>query len=753
MRTWDGLSDSECDVGTGFLNMRNTSFKVDGELRQRPCLGSRLALTATLLTTVDHPIAGASLVGVDGLGNLKGVQLTGGASTTVASSLSTDIRGCFAGSNSRIYYTDDFDLVQRFDRGDAAAVTAGIAAPTVTPTQGTLAAGVVPAGVHRLRYRYKDTVTGYVSNASAELSITSTGAQNIVVNVTASPDAKVNQIILEATGAAGSTFYIAATGTNTTTTITYSMTDAALIVQQATDATYGDFGHELPPAVELLVEHRGRFFGWKTSNRTRTSCTVTNGSATITGTNFPTSGAWNGRLVLINSETTPRLIASTTATTITLSAVYPGAASGSANTIQVYSATPDMLYWSRGLFPEAWQPAVWARRVLNNAGDRPTAIASIGDDLWLFGTRTVKRLQYTSDPAFGMLQSVPGAMGAWNQRCIVNADGRVFGFGPAGVWEIRYNFPTHLSKNADVSTQALMDVSQSESCHGVYDPLERVVVWFFARTGDTTPKDALAYDLDKQEFFFYTYRQPIASSILAGSRSATAAPYLGDSNGFIWRHTPDLLGDGITASMGLTTAVVTTAAGSTTTVLNLNQSMPTAPQDLQGVMLYNPTTGEAIRISSNTATTITLASALATTPTVGAEYYLGSVDIYALSAWWADPTLQAIKRPSYITVEHFSSSGTVIGLVQMFKDYSTSALALTREAVYNPPNGVTFTSGGLTATIDTSIAPVAYVPQVSDWGRAWAWSFQKLRPSGQLRLLDVAYVITSKRDVDAEVKT
>jgi hypothetical protein len=694
-------------------------------------------------------VAGGFIASADGSGNLIGVNLSTAANTTVKTGLSTDVRGQFCACNGKVYYNDDFDSVVRIDRGDANAFTAGIAAPTVTPTAADGAAGLSTAGAHRIRYRYRDTTTGYVSNPSAEVSLTSAGTKIVVVGVTASPDSKVNNIIVEMTAAGGSTFFLAdTTNLNSTGNVNVSMTDNTLLALLASDSYYGDFGHEVPPQVLFMTEHRGRLFGLGKSKRTRTGTTVTNGSPTITGTSFPTNSAWDGRLVLVNSETTPYVISSTTATQITLITNYGGAASGAANTIVVYATAIDLLYWSRAGYPESWKPSAWARRVMTN-NDTPSAMVSSNDILFVFGQHTIKMVIYTSDPAAAQIRTVPSVAGCYNQACVVNADGRVFFWGQSGAFELQGNMPSHVSLDIDKPTESLIDKTKYETFHGVYDAYERTITWYFCRTGDTIPKDGITFDLITEQWSQVTYRQPIQCSASIGTTTIGSRPYLGDNNGYVWRVSNDSW-DGTPSS--LSSGLVTCNVGSSTTILQINESLPTGTTNLNGVMVYLPSTGESVVISSNTANTITLGTALANAPSQATEVYLGSIDCYGLSEWWIGPKLQFFKRPSYVTIEHLSDSGAVQFQMRFFQDYNASPIAFTFGANDTPPDGITFASGGTIMTVDASKqAGVLYCPYQSDWGRVMRWEFTQNRPVGTMRLLDVDFLLTDPEEVDTKV--
>jgi hypothetical protein len=722
-----------------------------------------------------------------------------------------------------MYYNNDYDSPIRVERGDLAAVTAGISAPASAPTFTsyssvsyspvgvTLSAvsvdalsGVIfpqtlvgrtisisglyskvvstvsvnggslnvtsawttttntasyfidaytasgsTAGAHTVRYRYYDAKTGYISNPSPSFTATTLAYANNVI-VTASNDAKVTNIILEATTVGGSVFYENSKIANATASASLTLTDTQLENSIDINAVYGDFGHELPPIVEIMCEHRGRMFGWKRSVRTRTSCTVASGSLSITGTNFPTNSAWTGRLLTVNAETTSNVIASTTSTNITLASVYAGSASGAANTIKVFHPQPDMLYWSRAGFPESWKPSTWARRVLQGGSDEPSAMFSAYDTLWLCGQHSIRCFDYTADPAAARLSSVPTDMGVYNQKCIVQADGRTFGFGTAGVFELQGRVPTRISDDIEPQLQALIDNTQFDDFHGCYDNYEKSITWYFTRTGDTVPKDGISYSLDSGQWQFVSYLQSIKCSTTYGTGVYSYRPYLADSNSWVWRVGDDRPADCLPSA--LSTGVLTTASANSTTVINIVESLPTGSGDCRGAMLYWPATGESRVISSNTANTVTVGTAFTTAPGTGVTLYLGSISVYLKSDHWIMRNAQHFKRPPYLGVQHFSESTGPEIYFSIYTDLSSSVTPWTSGSADVLPYGVTNTSSTV-RTVDTNqTAGIAYVPMPDKWASYWRWTMTSDKPYGLLQLMDVQFILTDASQVDTNIK-
>lgn len=753
MRSWTGNHNERTDIGDGFTMLRNVSLIIQGQVARRPQLGTKYTLSAALLSSLHPRQGGDFLIAADGSGKLVGVNIADNTSVDLATGLSSDIKGCFAQHQQGIYYSNDFDSVQRINTGTGTAVSAGIAAATAAPALSANSTGSLTTGAYRARFRYKDTRTGYVSNPGPEYTQTFTAAsQSIRVTGIASTDAKVNAIIWERTSAGGTEFWVEGTGANSTAIFTFTVSDATLTSGISADSYYGAFGHEAPPLCELLCEHRGRLFGFKTSTRTKTVSAVLS-AASITGTGFSTN--WAGRLMSFSGSSSVAYVVSSVSsagTSLTLSANYAGATSTAVSS-SVYGATPDMLYWSRAGFPESWKPSVWARRVLNN-GDRPTALFSAYDTLWVCGLRSIKTFDYTSDPAAARISTIPTQMGVFNQRCVVNAEGRVICFGPSGIFELQGRVPTSISAPVDQDIWELIDNAQSEAFHGSYDFFEDTVTFWFCRTGDTVAKDGVAYHLPTGEWQMRTWKQGIKCSASVGADSLSPRPYLGCENGYVWRLVNTLVADGLPST--LTTGVVTVStSAASTTVIPVTESMPTsssASANLTGMMLYNPSTGTSRAISSNSANSITVA-AFSAAPAIGTELYLGSIDAYIQSDWWAGPSPHAKKRPSYLMLEHVSDETGPKVDIQVFKDLSATALAWTKGAGDSQLLGITYTNATTTATVDLDQgAGILYLNLFDLWAKYWRFAITQRRPEGVFKMMDAKFLIRNKEEIDTKVK-
>ncbi len=766
--TWQGLRDDISVVSEeGMLTAQNVSFRISGEARRRPGLGTRVDESGVLSTDFQDRINNTYLVFSGSAGTLRSVAVSDATETALKTALSTAYRGSFAKSNSRLYFTNDFDPMQVIERGDVACNEAGIAAPTSgtgihtmgTPTTAT---GLTQSGTHLLRYRYYNSKSLYVSNPSNYVSVTLTGSSTLTIsigvqtgglNVIRSTDPKVDQVIIEMTPVDDSTYYRAALVNQTLTGTTVSMLDATLIQQEASSFA-GDYGHEQPPLHSMIIEHRGRLFGWGATVRTITGVTVTNASTTVTNTGSAFSRKWGGRLLQLSTGTTTYRIVSvaTGGDSLVISESWTGSTATGA-TLSVVSAAPDTMSWSRAGFPESWKPSDWARRVLQNQTDVPSGMISTHGGILLSGQRTMRLFDYDADPALARIEQIPTEMGCWNIRCLISCAGKVYGWGRSGVWVIDGLLPIHLSRPVDATIEADYDADQSEEFHGWYDPRERVLWWIYVATGDTAPKSAFFYDLDRQQWGTRTFRQAIlASTLVAGSTNNVRA-LLSDENGYSWYLTADRF-DGVPTTLVDTgseyTGVVTVSTtGATATVIPTTEALPTGATDLVGVVLYHPTTSGTALVSSNGANSITLAgTGLASAPTISTELYLGSFEWTMRTKWFDGRGLDTKKRPAYVSVKKVPGTSAGKVKIRIYEDFSTSPMAFSLGSGDSFPDGVTWTDGATFATVDLdggSGDGVAYVPLSANWKRAISVEATSVKPANALKMLQFNLISESQR--------
>src|SRR5687767_11888506 len=93
--------------------------------------------------------------------------------TSLLTGMSTYSRPCLAAIQGAVYYTNGENPVKTMNQSPA--YDAGIDGPAGTLGAPTATAGNTTAGTHLLRYRFRNSKTGFVSNPSDNLSYTVSG--------------------------------------------------------------------------------------------------------------------------------------------------------------------------------------------------------------------------------------------------------------------------------------------------------------------------------------------------------------------------------------------------------------------------------------------------------------------------------------------------------------------------------------------------------------------------------------------------
>ncbi len=674
----------------------------------------------------------------------------------------------FAFVGGRIYVTNNFDRVKVWNGVGSSMLDAGIAGPAAAPDTPTTAGGNGTVGTHLVRYRYLDNTSPastYRSNSSANLSqVVSVSAVDgkmtfdigAMGDIVPSTDAKVTSIQIEMTLASGSTFYIAAVVDNAATTVDVSIADTLLVLNDlgglydTNSVSTTDFGvgNDQPPLGSVIAQCRDYTFLGGDNPRTKT-VGVTNGSKSVTGTGF--SPLWDSkRAIRIGTDAIAYEIASSTTTTITLSNAYAGSDNASISA-QIYAKNPNRIYWcaykSGAALPESWK-ASRARDVLNGTGDILKGFCEFNGDLVLFGRFTMQRLVFVDDPGVGELDIIQGQFGIWNQQCLMRYEGNLYGWGPNGVWMSTGGRPRWLSRDVQTTYKALYDKSLMDQAHAHFDPVEKVLYWFFVYTGETTPRQSIAFDLIGGRWNRCPFRQGIDAGIFAADADGELRGILTDAtNGRLYYHNGN--NDGVPlASNGAYTG----AGGSTTTVTQVNETLPTgALNDLTGLIIYQPSSGEERAISSNTASTITH-TAFSVAVATSEDVYVGAIPWTYETAYFIGDGQETKKRVHlWLKCRPSTDAGSIRVRVYLDQMDTSGPVPHTFSSVSGDvyPACCTVVDGNsyidVTFAASTNHGFVA-IPMPSDWSRSIQAKLEVLSPAGTLILTALEFAKGNERE-------
>lgn len=644
-----------------------------------------------------------------------------------------------AALNGHLYLSNDWDKMQRWDRIESTLRQAGVARPPQNwaPVPAT-APGVTTPGQHFVRYRYRSSKTGYVSNPSNLVTlVVAAGAESQtftiaaagVANIIRSTDAKVDQIVLEASAVDGDKMFEVAIVDQTVATVVYNLDDATLVGKVL---QYAEFGHDEPPFVEAIVAHKGRLVGAGKVVHVDGTVSVTNGSATVNGTGTDWKAGIVDRFIVVGSDTRHyKVSAFVSATQLTLAETYAGAtAAGLA--YKMFSFAYNVLFESLPLFPESWPPLRFTKALVTTL-DRIRGLMAYHGDLLVMGQHSMERWGYTESivgdgqPAF-----VPGNRGVLSQRCVIEIDGIVYGFDRQGFWRWSGGSQQHISQAIDPLLDNV-NWAQDQRFHGVEVPRERIIRWYYAKGTDTLPKDWFEYDIDREQWATGSHEAMEITASATVSTGGERRAMVADSKGFTWF----VLGptDGSDPATTLVGAVAAAPAPTASVFSITGGGLKATGLALRGVPIHWRQGNQTRLCLSNTATQVTLETGFLSAPAVGDTIYVGRIKARLRTK---SVTLSKLKdrfQERYLHLYFEPSPVQKNLIVRVYEDFGAGPqqMALT---VANITRGVSITAGSGDVVVDLS-TPDGYakVPLGLDWQRSIEAEFEMQEPHSRLQLL------------------
>lgn len=401
--------------------------------------------------------------------------------------------------------------------------------------------------------------------------------------------------------------------------------------------------------------------------------------------------------------------------------------------VWTWKISTSLLCWSRAGFPESFDSVNTSRTVTLQSGDAPKAMMSYFSDLYLFGSRSIRRLVYTSDPSAAMIVDVPGNYGVFNARCVLKIDGGMMvGWGKSGAWIIDAMQPKKISKPIGDQLEDIASVTALDQRFIAYEPVLREIYFFFPLSGSTTCKAAYVYSLDTEAWTLAKYRQGFTAATLNSQYIDRQRAMWCDENGYAWRV-------GVSINDGVDDGRIIVTSGTTSTVINgINLAQA-------GQILYDPIQNEERLITVATGSTVTVSPAFTAAPSVGTTIYAGSIRYRLVSNWITNNGIDTKNRPTklMLAIRPYGSLGSV--QILYYQDFGNVAVPATSFSSDTFPQGVSIVGGILTVNLDTG-ATDGYVPvpMPSDWVRAIKFEIISETPLNGIRYVDVSLRQDSK---------
>ena len=694
------------------------------------------------------------------------------SATALLTGYSTSHRPQMAEYRHLGYVNNGWDKLVRWDGRQATTQLAGIAPPSgdkdswqPVPTETT---GDTQAGLHVFRYRFLDSVTGYVSNPSEErevivsagnakltFDISTTGAANII----RSTDAKVDKIVIEMSTVQGGFFRKAAEGLNSASTIDVDLTDAFLEEQFL---AWPEDGHDVPPVAKNIVSHRDRIWLFGQVVHTTGTLDVTNGSpdadagsvdpdwrssvfgdsTLATQVDFK-SAAWflvvsgDSRTYEIDTydEANDKLI---------LTENYAGSTAPGVR-YQIFSRA-NVIWVSEPNYPESFKPLSFLSGPSGEGSGDITAGLGVGGSMVFFAPSSMFKLTWSQGPLTDPVQiPISTKHGALNQNVVIEVDGSVYAMDRRGWTTWRGVFPRNISKPID-GLRELIDYEQSDSFHAVYMPELRAIRWYVAYQGDTSPKNYIQLDLESQTWATGVHHQTIKASRLVPSTRGIEVLF-GDDQGHLW------IGDlGTVEGCEISYSHLTALVGATTTVVPISgATLPIGGAGLTGCFAYHLSSGEARLITANSSIEVTVSPAFSTAPATGDTVWVGAIPSKLKTKAFSAKKLGDKTKTRYLWLQYRPTDSARKLQLRVYEDLSSTAKTwATPRSDPNP--GVEWPATDSEYPTSDWILDMSQsdgnmqVPIGSEYKRHFSLEFEINEPDAPIELLVIEYDSMSLED-------
>lgn len=693
------------------------------------------------------------------------------SSASLYNTISQSKRAKLCVHNKRLYMVDGWRPMQRWDGVASASVAAGITGPSTAsgawaPTP-TTAAGNCTAGSHKFRYRYLDSTTGYVSEPSNEYVATVVaGSQQLTFaistsgsgNIIRSTDTKVDKVVVEMTLAGGTRFYKASEGLQSASTIVVSISDVTLANQPPPWPDTGtlDAGvHYPPPITSHVYSFRGRLWLFGQAVHALGTVSVTNGSASVTGTStdftaacaLPAAPISTNRVVRrfrVDVDAVDYEVASTGgATALTLSATYAGTTNAS-RTYKIYSNDRSIFYSAPG-YPEAFPPFNY---VLGPDSGPITGMIGHQNALMFFTENGMERFVWTNDPgADGVKRTVPTTRGLLAHNCAINVEEVVYGLDALGFWRYDGEVPREISRQIDTVVQRI-NWPYAATFHACFYPKLRAIRWWVALDSDTKPYHYVQYDVDRGSWTTgsrgdSTYGPGCASSALIptsdGVQVYCGANALPSAAGVALLYYDDVRDvDGFYSGSGSMQGTVGTGGTSTTTRLYLSG---VSAVFLRGTPVYIEGYGLRTITALSSSPYYIDVGALASVPSIGTRVHLGYIPAEFKTKEFRAP--KNMKHAGRYLHVHFvpvtAETGEVSRVkVRVYRDFSTTQVDY-ESGAYASLAGVTFDTASGDWLVDMTHADgVVKIPLAAGTAQVTSVELEQTDAGAPFRILGLS---------------
>ena len=526
---------------------------------------------------------------------------------------------------------------------------------------GANGSGTAPeAGTYRYLYTYVRNADGAETGPSSVVTASQGVAQNINVDVlTQSSDSTFDYVRLYRTEDTGVEFFPvddippASFGTPDYVDDTPNGEDAGSLqafgVVAYDESMFRNYAAGFPPRVRHVATWKGRVWGGgailAAPYRIGTASvagpdTTASDLVTLSTTAVPTEDMVGEVFQVDGTPEQYNIIAVSESTrVITLDRDYEGATVG-ASPGASYSIKdkrdPSALYCSEPFLPNLWPTRNNPGSVDEDGDDEGiTGLIGMDDALIVFSRTSMYRVTGDDVPTWQM-HRVPGGAGCVSGQTVVQVRiGTSIGImwlAPEGVmFYAGGGAPVNLSSDSPDSgidgTLDRINWAHIHLAHARVSQSERVVEFFLPLDDDVVPTHAIVFDLNRRSFSGPDrFSEATCSGTIIDNTGAEVG-IMGDRLGCLWEL------DTGTCDGAFGFEPVQTISSATARSITVGSSVfPTSGDGLAGVpalVVFAAGTYEYTKIASNTATVLTLASDLSTTPSANDQVVVGAIHMIA----------------------------------------------------------------------------------------------------------------------------
>lgn len=539
--------------------------------------------------------------------------------------------------------TDGLDRGLVWDGVTAAAYPIGITAPTSAPGIVLGVGGSMSAGEYSFYYRFVDfygnvsdlspgtTMEAEADGKKAAWTFATSGEARVVARELWRTLAGDNRVV----------YRVAVINDNTTTTYSEGYSDEYLQEQALNDPNTvmplfeEPFGrpfanrYGVPPSHKAVVAiFQDRSFWAVDAVYEVGTVTLTNGSATVTGSGTDWKSGMGGRYLYIKDSafTSPMLISSVdSATSLTLSSAVTGPSGTYQYSIRPAASERNKIYFSTADSPEG-VPVTNVYTLQENTGDDDeiTGLMPHGSYLYILKDRHIYRLSYVRQPEVDIAVHLHAFRGCFNQRCWGRVEGTAYLMDSIGPYRLLPSGEVEAigASLNDFWTSSQIDFSKSKWFFVSVDLRQQTVRFCCSLVGQTRPQFAMCYQYRTQAWWFETYQWPFGASV-SYERSGEQWMLWGASRNRWYRSYGYLDG---TAGSGTVRGTVTSATANT--LVDSTAIFPTDIDDVPIAIVAGTGAGQVRKIASrDSATQVTVTPSWTTVPDTTSVYQIGAIEV------------------------------------------------------------------------------------------------------------------------------